>query len=163
MFNFLRRNFRDDSGSLVILVLGLFLLLLTASLALVDISDNFLAKRQLVEIGEVAITRAAHQLSLSRYYSGNILMDTSGSDVTQFRIPIDCSAALAGFQSEIASSSLRGNPIALTSWSCLGDEVSGTIVAQIPVLLNLPLGIGSNSTTVTSTLGAASIIGGVRG
>ena len=163
MFALLKRDFHDESGSLVILVLALFLLLLTASLALVDISDNFLAKRQLVEIGEVAIPRAAHQLSLSRYYSGKILMDTSGSDVTQFRIPIDCPAALAGFQDEIASSFLRGHTISMTGWSCVNDEVTGTLTSEIPILLNLPLGIGSNSTTVTVTVGATSIIGGVRG
>ncbi len=158
-----KQNLGDETGSLAILVFALFLLLLTASLAIVDISDNFLAKRQLVEIGEVAITRAAHQLSLSRYYSGNILMDTSGSDVTQFRIPIECPAAQSGFQDEIASSSLRGKPIAITGWSCIGDEVTGTITAQIPILLQLPLGIGRNFTTITATVGATSIIGGVRG
>ena len=54
---------RDETGSLVILVFSLFLLLLVAALSVINISDNFLAKRQLVEIGEVAITRAAHQIS----------------------------------------------------------------------------------------------------
>jgi len=163
MINSLKSYIRDESGSLVILVFALFLLLLTASLSLVDISDNFLAKRQLVEIGEVAITRAAHQISLSRYYSGNILMDSSGSDVTQFRVPIDCPSAFTGFQDEIATSSLRGHPISIIRWSCLEDEVTGTIAAQIPALLKLPLGIGSKLTTITSTVGATSIIGGVRG
>jgi hypothetical protein len=163
MLDKFKGNLRDESGSLVILVFALFLLLLTASLALVDISDNFLAKRQLIEIGEVAITRAAHQISLSRYYSGNILMDTSGSDVTQFRIPIDCPAARSGFVDEISAASLRGSPISITGWSCVGDEVTGTISAQIPILLKLPLGIASNSTKISSTVGATSIIGGVRG
>ncbi len=158
-----RSSFRDESGSLVILVFALFFLLLTASLSLVDISDNFLAKRQLVEIGEVAITRAAHQISLSRYYSGNILMDTSGSDVTQFRIPIDCQSAYRGFQDEISSTNLRGEPITIAGWICKNDEVTGTIAAQIPILIRLPLGIGSSYTTVTSTVGATSIIGGIRG
>ena len=80
---------RDETGSLSILVFALFFVLLVSSLGVVDISDNFLAKRQLIEIGEVAITQAAHQLSLSRYYSGNVLMDSSGADGTQFRIPLD--------------------------------------------------------------------------
>ena len=154
---------KGDSGSLVILVLSLFFLLLVSSLAVVDISDNFLAKRQLVEIGEVAITRAAHQISLSRYYSGNILMDTSGGDGAQFRIPIDCQKAYGSFFDEIATSSLRANPITITSWSCSGDEVTGTLTAEIPILLRLPLGIGSSSTVITSTVGATSIIGGARG
>lgn len=158
-----RRMFCDESGSLVILTFSLFLLLLISSLAVIDVSDSFLAKRQLVEIGEVAITRAAHSISLGRYYSGNILMDTSGADGTEFRIPLDCQAAQLAFQNEISSSLLRGQGIAVTSWSCINDEVEATIEAQIPVLIHLPLGIGSSSSNITSTVGATSIIGGVRG
>jgi hypothetical protein len=154
---------KGDSGSLVILVLSLFFLLLMSSLAVVDISDNFLAKRQLIEIGEVAITRAAHQISLSRYYAGNILMDTSGGDGAQFRIPIDCQKAYGSFFDEIATSSLRANPITITSWSCSGDEVTGTLTTEIPILLRLPMGMGSASTVISSTVGATSIIGGARG
>ena len=154
---------RDESGSLVVLVFTLFLLLLVGSLAIVDISDNFLAKRQLVEIGEVAITRAAHQISLSRYYSGNILMDNSVADGAQFRIPLDCSSANRTFLDEITTAALRGNPISVQSWSCSNDEVTSTISAQIPILLKLPFGIGSDQTTVTSTVAATSIIGGARG
>ena len=154
---------KGESGSLVILVFALFFLLLIGSLAVVDISDNFLAKRQLVEIGEVAITRAAHQISFSRYYSGKILMDTSGGDGAQFRIPLDCQSAYRAFSDEISASSLRANHITIISWSCNDDEVVGTISAEIPILLNLPLGIGSPTTVITSTVGATSIIGGARG
>ena len=153
---------RDETGSLSILVFALFFVLLVSSLGVVDISDNFLAKRQLIEIGEVAITQAAHQLSLSRYYSGNVLMDSSGADGTQFRIPLDCAKATSTFEEEIAVSQLRGEAISIQGWNCSNDEVSGTLSAQIPVLLKLPLGIGGESTTITATIGATSIIGGVR-
>lgn len=144
------------------MVFALFFVLLVSSLGVVDISDNFLAKRQLIEIGEVAITQAAHQLSLSRYYSGNVLMDSSGADGTQFRIPLDCAKATSTFEEEIAVSQLRGEAILIQGWNCSNDEVSGTLSAQIPVLLKLPLGIGGESTTITATIGATSIIGGVR-
>ena len=153
---------RDETGSLSILVFALFFVLLVSSLGVVDISDNFLAKRQLIEIGEVAITQAAHQLSLSRYYSGNVLMDSSGADGTQFRIPLNCAKATSTFEEEIAVSQLRGEAISIQGWNCSNDEVSGTLSAQIPVLLKLPLGIGGESTTITATIGATSIIGGVR-
>ena len=158
----IRDLLRDETGSLSILVFALFFVLLVSSLGVVDISDNFLAKRQLIEIGEVAITQAAHQLSLSRYYSGNVLMDSSGADGTQFRIPLDCAKATSTFEEEIAVSQLRGEAISIQGWNCSNDEVSGTLSAQIPVLLKLPLGIGGESTTITATIGATSIIGGVR-
>ena len=158
----IRDLLRDETGSLSILVFALFFVLLVSSLGVVDISDNFLAKRQLIEIGEVAITQAAHQLSLSRYYSGNVLMDSSGADGTQFRIPLDCAKASSTFEQEIAVSQLRGEAISIQGWNCSNDEVSGTLSAQIPVLLKLPLGIGGETTTITATIGATSIIGGVR-
>ena len=158
----IRQWLRDETGSLSILVFALFFLLLVSALGVVDISDNFLAKRQLIEIGEVAISQAAHQISLSRYYSGNVLMDTSGADGTQFRIPLDCTKAYAIFEQEISVSKLRGEQISIEEWNCANDEVGATISAQIPILLKLPLGIGSDATTVSSTLAATSIIGGVR-
>jgi hypothetical protein len=152
----------DETGSLSILIFSLFSLVLVTSFGVVDISDNFLAKRQLIEIGEAAITQAAHQISLSRYYSGNVLMDTSGADGTQFRIPLDCTKAYSIFEQEILVSRLRGIAISIEDWNCANDEVSGTLSAQIPVLLKLPLGIGGDSTTISSTVAATSIIGGVR-
>ncbi len=153
----------DETGSLIILVLTLFLLLLISSLTVVDITDNFLAKRELIEIGEVAITRAAHQISLSRYYAGHILMDNSVADGSQFRIPLDCAAANRAFLDEISVSTLRGGVISVHSWSCSDDQVVATITATAPVLVKLPLGIGSSSNEVSSTIAATSIIGGARG
>jgi len=158
----IKQFLNDETGSLSILVFALFFILLISSLGVVDISDNFLAKRQLIEIGEVAISQAAHQISLSRYYSGNILMDTTGADGTQFRIPLDCTKAYAIFEQEITVSQLRGEKITIEDWSCANDEVSGTISTQFPILIKLPLGIGSDVSTISSTVAATSIIGGVR-
>ena len=152
-----------ERGSLIILVITLALILLTSSLALINISSNFIAKRELVEIGEVAVSRAAHQISLARYYSGNILMDNSLADGAQFRIPLDCAKALSIFTEEISTSTLRSHPISISRWSCVNDEVAVTIEAEIPVLLQLPLGIGSSTTSVAATIAATSIIGGLRG
>ncbi len=157
-----RQLLRDETGSLSILVFALFFVLLISSLGVVDISDNFLAKRQLIEIGEVAISQAAHQISLSRYYSGNVLMDTSGADGAQFRIPLDCTKSFAIFSEKISISQLRGERITIDDWSCANDEVNATISARIPILLKLPLGIGTDGTTISSTVAATSIIGGVR-
>jgi len=153
----------DDRGSLIILVLCLFTILLTASLALIDISDNFLAKRQLVEIGEVAITRAAHQISLTRYYSGNILMDNSGADGSQFRIPIDCGKAFISFSDEISASNLRGRPVLIESWNCSNDQVTATLSVELTPLIKIPLITEAGNTDISVTVAATSIIGGIRG
>ena len=156
-------DFQEETGSLVILIFTLFLLLLTASFAIIDVSDTFLAKRELIEIGEVAITRAAHQISLSRYYAGNIVMDSTASDGAQFRIPLDCQAAFTAFQAEVSASLLRNEQISISNWSCLDDEVTGTLTASIPLLIKIPFGIDAGQRTITSTVAATSIIGGSRG
>jgi hypothetical protein len=157
-----RRALREEVGSLSILITALFFLLLLSSFIAADTSDAFLAKRELVGVGEVAITSAAHQISLSRYYSGNIMMDTSGADGPLFRIPIDCEAALNSFTSEIIGSNLRGRPIAVDSWNCAGDGVKATISSLVPALIKFPLGIGGEENLISSTIGATSIIGGYR-
>lgn len=155
--------FADESGSLILLILTLFLLLLISCLAVVDASDAFLVKRELIEIGEVGITSAAHEISLSRYYSGDILMDTSGVDGSKFRIPLDCSAAYFAFEQEVGSATLRGSNVATIAWSCVDDQVSATLEVVVPELIQLPLGIGSKDIVVDSTVAATSIIDGDRG
>jgi len=155
-------TFVDETGSLVILIFSLFLLLLILIFGIMNISDAFLAKRELVGIGEVAVSKAAHQISLERYYSGNILMDQSGPDGSNFRIPIDCAAAWSAFESEVSTSNLRGHAISIVDWSCVNDEVSGTLSAQIPMLIGLPFDLSRDGETIQSTVAATSIIGGIR-
>jgi hypothetical protein len=157
-----RRGLREELGSLSILITTLFFLLLLSAFVTADTSDAFLAKRELVGVGEVAITSAAHQISLSRYYSGNIMMDTSGSDGPLFRVPIDCEAAFKSFTSEIDGSNLRGAPIAIDTWNCAGDGVRATVSSLIPALIKFPFGIGSGENLISTTIGATSIIGGYR-
>jgi len=156
------RALRDETGSLAILICSLFTLLLIVSFTIVDVSDSFLAKRELVEVGETAITQAAHQISLPRYYAGNILMDDSDADGAKFRVPLDCEAASSAFRDGIDSSQLRGESIVISAWSCQDDEVTGSLQVQLPLLVKLPFGLAPNGTTVSATVAATSIIGGSR-
>ena len=76
----IKQSIYEERGSLSILIMTLFLLLLVFSFTIIDISDAYLAKRQLTEIGDVAITKAAHAISLSRYYSGDRTLDSNNPD-----------------------------------------------------------------------------------
>ena len=152
----------DDGGSLSILIITLFLLLLVFSFATVNVSDAFLAKRQLVNIGEVAITDAAHTLSLTRYYSGDRTADDALGDGSVFRVPIDCNSAALNFETAMNSMHLRGQSIALNAWNCVNDEVTATISAQIAPAVLLPLGMNSSTEMISASISATSIIGGSR-
>ena len=150
----------DETGSLSILIITLFLLMLLFSFLIINVSDAYLAKRELDNVGEVAITRAAHAIDLNRYYSGDRTADEASGDGLAFRVPLDCGTAESNFQQSIVSSNLRGEAISIQDWQCQADEVSATISAIIPTALRMPLEIGSATTEITASIGATSIIGG---
>jgi hypothetical protein len=162
MMRDIKQSIYEERGSLSILIMTLFLLLLVFSFTIIDISDAYLAKRQLTEIGDVAITKAAHAISLSRYYSGDRTLDSNNPDGSSYRVPLDCNIAEIYFQNEISLSRLRTSGISMQSWSCASDQVEAIIVATIPPLIELPLGIGYATNEIHSKIGATSIIGGSR-
>ena len=153
---------RDEAGSLSILIITLFLLTLIFSLNLINISDAFVAKRELVNIGEMAISDAAHSISLDRYYSGARTSDESAGDGQSLRVPIDCTQASQGFRTIIAASNLRGAAIAITDWQCVNDELTATLTSNISSDVKLPLNLSNPTVAITSTISATSIIGGSR-
>ena len=129
----------DESGSLLLLTLSLFLLTLVLSFAIIDVSSTFLAKRELVNIGEAAISRAAHKIDLDRYYSGDRTVASTSPSGTTYLIPIDCAAASSTLEGEISHATLRGSPISITSVSCNGDVITAQLSSVIAPTFSLPL------------------------
>ena len=52
---------RDEDGSITLLIIGLFLLVLALSMTILDVAGNFLAKQDLTHIGESAISELRMQ------------------------------------------------------------------------------------------------------
>ena len=167
-----------DEGSLTILIAGLFSLLLFFSFAIVNISGEFISQKELIHIGEVAVTRASHSLALDRYYAGDRTVvpststSSSNSEVSPYQsanpngyvylVPIDCSVALNEFMDEINSSFFRGFPITLKSWSCVADVISATIASQVRQTLLIPMISGDGIVGIEATIGASSVYGTVN-
>jgi Flp pilus assembly protein TadG len=157
---------RDESGSLTLFITSLFLLTLLLSFAIIDISGALVAKRQLVNIGEAAISRAAHNIDLARYYSGEFTISgygTSGVGTSgeKYLVPIDCQAASLTLESEIAMSQLHRSPINILSFTCEGDLIRATITSKIAPLLALPILQGSvmnQFLNITATVSASNEI-----
>ena len=61
---------RSERGSISVLTIGLFSVLLASTLILTDISTVYLAKRSLILAGEAAVQRGSKNLDQSAYYSG---------------------------------------------------------------------------------------------
>ena len=59
----------SEEGSISVLITSLFLLVFILSVGIIDISDSYLAKRELIQIGEDAILVASHTLNENLYYS----------------------------------------------------------------------------------------------
>ena len=64
---------QNDRGSLSILSTSLFLLLVLSSFVVMNASSAFLAKRELVQIGELAASNAAHILDKNARTSGVLI------------------------------------------------------------------------------------------
>ena len=151
----------NDRGSLTVLTSGLFVLLLLLSFGLIDVSNAYVAKKELLHIGEAAISNASHSLAASRYYNGQLTVAQLQSGKTEFRVPIDCSLAQSTFYSEISAESLRGFPIQVANWTCQDDVLTASLKGSISLPLQFPLlssAIG-DPISVTATIGATSLYG----
>lgn len=146
-------NFDSEDGSLSVLISALFLLVLTLSIGILDISDSYLAKRELIQIGEAALGPAAHAIDLGRYYQEGAL--SSGH-----RVPLDCVTARTIIQNEIAQRTLRDAVIDIANWRCESDQMSVTLQSSVLPLVSFPLlsQITGARISVVATIGAGSIV-----
>ncbi len=147
---------RKESGSISVLISGLFLLVLTLSIGIIDITDSYLAKRELIQIGEDAILVASHSLDESRYYS----VSANNFGEQNRRVPINCELAALKFTLEVSARKLRGNLIGVTGWSCSNDQITASISSSIQALVNFPIlsRINGGKIGVNATIGATSEI-----
>jgi hypothetical protein len=84
-----------EKGSISLLTIGLFTLLLSTVLVFTNISAVYLAKRTLILATEAAVQRGVKNLDQSAYYSGeynltDFLQGVLGSGEDDPGIPIDC-------------------------------------------------------------------------
>lgn len=86
---------KDETGSISILIMGLFLLSVITLMVLTDISSVYLAKRTLTQATEAAAQRGVRNLDLSRYYEKRYTavrfgLNLLGDGEKDPGIPIDC-------------------------------------------------------------------------
>ena len=134
------------------MTIGLFLLLLSLSIGIIDLSDSYLAKRELTQVAESAVTIAAHSLDQARYYEDG-LVNSNG------KVPIDCTSANSTFRGEIGKNFLRGKEISVDSVSCQGDLLEVSISSRIQPLVSFPLltQIAGAQIEIKAVVGAGSV------
>jgi len=150
----------EEEGSLIPLTSGLFLILLVLSLGLINLSDSYIAKRELIQIAEAAAQKGAHQLSLADYYGS----DSQPSALSQNRIPIDCAAAQVAVAGYVGASSLRNNPVEISNFTCNLREVSVELGTSITPVVSFPIfdTLIHNRLQISATVSAVSLYGNVN-
>ena len=148
--NYCGNVFRDERGSISVLTIGLFTVLITLSMVLTDISSIYFAKRDLTLATEAAAQRGMKNLDTDSYYSGEynltqLLQNSLDDSEEDPGIPIDCDAGLRDAQEMLDDSAVRANrllranvnSVALSDFKCDGFQIylesSATAILPIPI------------------------------
>lgn len=166
--SYLREFWRDERGSISLLIMSLFMATLLVAVTLTNISSIYLAKRALTQATEAAAQRGVRNLDMDSYYqsdynlwdfAGNLL----GAGETDPGIPIDCAkgridatdALRAWIQVGTTNSSSHGRSnlkrIHIDSINCDGYELSISTSAVVDLPFVLPF-INLESHKISSTV-----------
>ena len=142
--------FRDERGSISLLVLAFFLTSVVASLIITDVAAITMAKRSLTQATESAAQRGVRNLNRELYYSGEFDLSTMvgnflGVGPKDPGVPIDCSKALGDSQGALADwaggpRSLRRvelNEIVIRDIKCdgFGIQLVTSATAHLPIVI----------------------------
>jgi hypothetical protein len=156
---------RDESGSISILIMGLFLLSVITLMVLTDISSVYLAKRTLTQATEAAAQRGVRNLDLEKYYEKRYTavrfgLNLLGDGEKDPGIPIDCTKGRADAVDALNSwirmdtSITRKNLVAIRieEISCDGYELGIRTSARAVLPFKLPL-LNQSEVAITSMVG----------
>ena len=149
-----REKLKDETGSIAVVVIGLFVITVASLMVMTDVSALIVAKRSLVQATEAAAQRGVHTLDKDSYYQGKANMFTAPLAIATHRphptIPIDCGRG--GFevllelnswsrdQSDMKWQQLKG--IELTNFQCDGESLFIETRSEV----NLPFRVPFTST-----------------
>jgi hypothetical protein len=159
-----KSDLSNDSGSIAVIVIGLFLITVASLMVMTDVSTLIIAKRSLVQATEAAALRGVHTLDKATYYQGKANVFTVPlAAVTQREhpdIPIDCTRG--GFevllelhswsndQSDLKWHQLKG--VELTSYQCNGLSLEIETKSEVNLPFKIPF-TSTNSVFLTASAG----------
>ena len=141
---------KDDSGSLAVIVIGLFIITVASLMVMTDVSTVIVAKRSLAQATEAAAQRGVQTLDKANYYQGKGNVFTVPLGIATHRahpvIPIDCNRGGLEVLLELHSWSnddtdlkwhqLKG--IQLTDYQCDGQTVAITTRSEVNLPFRVP-------------------------
>ena len=150
----MKSRFKEETGSIAVVVIGLFVITVASLMVMTDVSALIVAKRSLVQATEAAAQRGVHTLDKSSYYQGKANMFTVPLAIATHRshptIPIDCGRggvevllelnSWSRDQSDMKWQQLKG--IQLTNYQCDGEALFIETRSEV----NLPFRVPFTST-----------------
>jgi len=144
------RKMLDDSGSIAVIVIGLFVITVASLMVMTNVSTVVVAKRSLAQTTEAAAQRGVHTLDKSSYYKGKGNIFTVPMAIATNRahpvIPIDCNRG--GFEvllelrswsndnSDLKWHQLKG--IQLTNYQCDGQSLDIETRSEVNLPFKVP-------------------------
>lgn len=161
----LKRFHNCQSGSLSVLIIGLFVAALTALMIVTDIAVVANAKRTLDQATEAAAMRAVQNLDEAAYYNGkhtaltSIYMMAGNEDYADNRIPVDCDAGWLDVNNELntwmnTNSNMKTIQIKnfeITMYDCVYDVVHLETSAKVKLPFPMPFAT-LNETSINSSI-----------
>lgn len=159
-----RSEYKDEAGSISVIVIGLFIITVASLMVMTDVSVLMVSKRSLAQATEAAAQRGVHALDKSKYYQGKANMFTLPMAVATHRvhpeIPIDCNRGGVEALLELNSWSndhshlkwhhLRG--IELTEFNCDGQRLFIKTRSELDLPFKMPFS-STNSVFLTASAG----------
>ena len=158
------RFFKDDRGSLSVVIIGLFFITVASLMVMSDVATVMVAKRSLAQATEAAAQQGVHTLDKSAYYTGKGTMFTVPLALITQRdhsaIPIECNRAVVDVLAELHNWSHDGGSmkrpelqgISLTDMKCDGTSIEISTYAKVIFPFTVPLS-HMNSAILTATAG----------
>lgn len=144
------RALKDESGSIAVIIIGLFVVTVAALMVMTDVSTIIIAKRSLVQATEAAAQRGVHTLDKSAYYQGKANMFTAPLAIATNRahpvIPIDCTRGGTEVMLELRSWSKDEtdlkwqylDEIQLTNFQCDGKSLIIQTRSEVQLPFKIP-------------------------
>lgn len=143
---------KKESGSISLLIIGLFITALAVVMIVTDISAIASAKRSLDHATETAVQTASHTLDQKSYYTGKMNRLIQGYRLSnpnyyvENRIPIDCASGFEKAKNELISWNKNGGYMKrieiinyqIDHFTCNYDTVSLATSARIKLPFNVP-------------------------
>lgn len=162
----IKKCLNSERGSISVLTIGLFTVVLITSLILTDISSIYLAKRSLTLATEAAVQRGMKNLDKESYYKGEYnatsgVLTLLGEGEEDPGIPIDCSGGYKDAEEVLqhwqrdGAASIRENieSIYISDYSCDGFQIYLETKARARIPIVIPF-IPIHEVSLTSISGA---------